>query len=881
MNIFEEAAANRQQLIISQGNLSEFKEWLNNSKEPSGYSNFSIAEDVPFADIVPDNHNDKKKIDAASYIILKTLYSNENRIKECFDLAATAPQIPATVYYMEGIDSGNMNFYDQLGKTLEARPMSDNLAIVAHNTYDLGEWHLAGQKEDIRTLSPEKRKDLDNILDVYTRYASRNQNVTGPGAYNKIRFAERIFARGDLLNYNNLTTEQRKLAVNQYINALPNRPRHVGEDDRRIVETLALLDEKYLTVDLLKDVLMKTEKEWNVERKTLGAYAHTEFELSEQDKRNHIVATYRPKSSGEYALKDTSKAKTQAEKNVNILPDDYKRIRDFLIKESQKRNKNSANAGFQSVCCELYGVTSFNEIPEGSIIGLLADVNLKTAQHDIANGNAKNLSVQAMQLVLDTDKDGYYTRQVTQQDIDTINRYSNSDKVQPNWKTKGIMDRDKILKPEKYEVGDFTSSYVSEHNKGLTGKEKQAILARSEVAFKADTIGFRLEMEGQSWDKTTEISRDFAILASDAVQQKKDFTPEQKTELKKLTGQDYSAQDILNILDRRYKDEKQLAGQRVETYKKVEAVREIAYRENKSKTTVNEKIEKLQTAYQEIKKCSKNQNFEAKDEEPYKPENVEQLISAHLARCISSGMMYEANGLSEIEKPSFMGSMFAPRKEEQRQKLNYTISIFNQALTDLTRNSDWDELKKYDGKMLSPETKTQSQRQTDNAKKNNETIKGLTQEFFYNNGHDDVQAQLAEQIFAASPQPLEKLELKNYINEPFGQDQIKKLDKMAEGEKIFSDAKAAMTQNLKNKKQALEEPLAKEANKQAQQKNEKTQARTRAAREKLRAKGGNNTLLEQIDTGIKAKEQKRASEPKTYDKLAIKEALKKKQAQKD
>ena len=243
--------------------------------------------------------------------------------------------------------------------------------------------------------------------------------------------------------------------------------------------------------------------------------------------------------------------------------------------------------------------------------------------------------------------------------------------------------------------------------------------------------------------------------------------------------------------------------------------------------------------------------------------------------------MYEANGLSEIEKPSFMGSMFAPRKEEQRQKLNYTISIFNQALTDLTRNSDWDELKKYDGKMLSPETKTQSQRQTDNAKKNNETIKGLTQEFFYNNGHDDVQAQLAEQIFAASPQPLEKLELKNYINEPFGQDQIKKLDKMAEGEKIFSDAKAAMTQNLKNKKQALEEPLAKEANKQAQQKNEKTQARTRAAREKLRAKGGNNTLLEQIDTGIKAKEQKRASEPKTYDKLAIKEALKKKQAQKD
>ena len=877
MNIFEEATANRQYLTITPENLPEFKQWLNNSKQPSGYSNFSLAEDVPFADIVPDNHNDKKKIDAASYIILKTLYSNENRIKECFDLASTAPQIPATVYYLAGRGSGDMYFYDKLGEALKTRPMSDNLAIVAHNTYDLGEWHLAGQQEDIRTLPPQKREDLDDILDVYTRYALRNQNVTGPGAYNKVHFAERIFGRGDLLNYNGLSTEQRKLAVSQFM----------GQTNIRISELLARLDEKYLTVDLLKDVMMRTEKVWdnkrrqNVERKYLKAYINTEFELSEQDKRQYISATYRPKSSGEYALKDTSKAKTQAEKNVNILPDDYKRIRDFLIKESQKRNKNSANAGFQSVCCELYGVQSFNEIPEGSIIGLLADVNLKTAQHDITNGNAKNLSAQAMQLVLDTDKDGYYTRQVTQQDIDTINRYSNSDKVNPNWKTKGIMDRDKILKPEKYEVGDFTSSYVSEHNKGLTGKEKQAILARSEVAFKADTIYFRLEMEGQPTDKTKEMSRNFAILASDAVQQKKDFTPEQKAELKKLTGQDYSAQDVLNILDMRYEDEKQLAGQRVETYKKVEVVKEIAYKENKSKTTVNEKIGKLQKAYQEIQKCSKNQNFEAKDEQPYKPENVEQLISAHLARCISSGMMYEANGLSDIEKPSFMASMFAPRKEEQRQKFNYAISIFNQALTDLTRDSDWDELKKYDGKMLSPETKTQSQQKADNAKQTYQTINDLSQKFFMNFGRDDHQAPIAEQIFVASPQPLEKLELKNGINEPFGQDQVKLLNKMAEGEKIFSNAKAAMAQNLKNKKQALEEPLAKEANKQAQQKNEKTQARTRAAREKLRAKGGNNTLLEQMDAGIRAKEQKRNSELRTFDKLAIKAALKRKQAQPD
>lgn len=877
MNIFLEAADNRQHISITQENLQEFKEWLNNDIEKSGYYNFSIAEDVPFVDIIPDNHSGKKRIEAVSYLILKALHNDENRIKECFDLASIAPQVPATVYYLAGNESGNFSFYDKLGETLKSRPMSENLAIVAHNIYDLGESHLIGQPEDIRTLTPGKSRDLADILDVYTRYAQGGQNVTGPGFYNKIKFAERIFCRGDLLNYNGLNTEQRKIAVKQYIRSLPNGPRYVGEDDTRISETLSRLDEKYWTIDLLKEVMMNTEKNLNVGHKTLGVYKHIEFEQRDNDKRGRINTTYRPKSSGEYAKKDTSKAKTQTEKNVNIIPEDYKKVRDFLIKESQNRNKNSANAGFQSVCCELFGVKSFDEIPEDSIIGLLADVNLKTAQNDILNGNAKNLSPQAMQLVLDTDKNGYYARKVSSQDIEAINRYSNKAKVQPNWKTQGIMDRDKILKAEKCELQNFTSSYVIEQNKGLTGKERQAILARSEVAFKADTIYFRLEMKGPTWDKTREMSRQFAIIASDAVQQKKDFTPEQKAELKKLTGQDYSAQDVLNILNQRYEDEKQLIQQRVETYKKVEAVMDVAFKENNDTTTVAEKIGKLQVAYQKIQNCSKNKNFEAKDEESYKLENVEQLISAHLTRCISTGTMCEANGLPGIEKPSFMASMFAPRKEEQRQNLNSAIRDFNSALTDLTRNSNWNELKQYDGKMLSSETREQSQKKADTVKQTYQTINELSKEFFRHNGHDNEQTPIAVQIFAASPQQIEKLEKKDYINDNYGQDQIKRLDKMTKGEELFSTAYKTVKNNRQTKRQAQEAPLAQEAAKQKAQQIEKTQVRTRAAREKLRAKSGNVTLLEKIDAGIKAKEQKQVNEPKTFDKLAVKEALKRKQ----
>ena len=866
MNIFKEAADNRQYLTITQENLSEFKEWLNNSNELSGYFNFSIAEDVPFADIIPDNHNDKKKIEAASYIIFRTL-QDDDRMKECFDLSAIAPQVPSTVYYITGNRSGNNSFFEKLGETIKARKMTDNLALVAHNIYEISEFCLPGQQEDIRTLPKEKREDLKNILEIYTRsnYGVKNLDHE-QGAYNKIRFASAIFSRGDLLNYDGLSGEQRKQAVAQYIRSLPNKPKYVGEDDTRISEALTRLDEKYLTVDLLKDVMMGTERVWdeklhkNIERMSLRAYAHVEFELSGKDKINRIEATYQPRSSGEYAKKDTSKAKNQAEKNANILSYDYKKVRDFLIKESKKRNKNSANFGFQSVCCELYGVKSFDEVP--SLIGLLADVNLKTAQHDILNGNVRNLSPQAIQLVLDTDKNGYYARKVSSQDIEAINHYSDKTKVNPSHKTKAIIDRDKIL-----EVGDHVlnnPNTFNEHYKGLTGKEKQAILARSEVAFKANTIYFRLEMAGQTFEKSIIKSREFAIIASDAVQQKKDFTLEQKAELKELTGQDYSAQDILNILDKRYKDEKKLVQQRIEIYKKVEAVKDIANKESKDKTTADNLIKKLQTAYKEIQNCSKNKNFEAKDEEAYKSENVELLI----ADCLNG----RKRSLFYIEKPSFIASIFAQRKEEQRQKLNSSIHNFNQVLSLLAHETNL-EVKQYAGKILSPGTREQSQKKADNAGQTSQTINELSQEFFKYHGYDDHQVTLATQIFAASPQPIEKLRNKDYISDYHGRDEIEQLEKMSKGEKIFSSAYKTMEDKQQAKRQATEATLVQEASKQKAQQTREIQARTRAAREKIRAKGGNVTLLEKIDAGIKDKEEKRSKESKTFDKLAIKEAL--------
>ena len=146
-----------------------------------------------------------------------------------------------------------------------------------------------------------------------------------------------------MLNYNGLSNDQRKQAARAYANA------QYEQKKNGIRETILHLDEKYLTIDILKEILIR--KTTNYNDKKLLHYNDIKFELTNKEKNQGYIAFYRPQSSGEYAKEDTSKAKTQAEKNVNILPEDYIKVRDIFIKEAIKRNKASANAGFKDICC--------------------------------------------------------------------------------------------------------------------------------------------------------------------------------------------------------------------------------------------------------------------------------------------------------------------------------------------------------------------------------------------------------------------------------------------------------------------------------------------------------------------------------------------------
>ena len=837
----------RHNIEINQETLSEFKNWLVNDSSPTqGNVKFHIADDIPMSDIV---FTSGKNTDICAYAIYETIRKNPDRINECINLANKNPQILLNVINIA--ENFDYDFCRKILENIEKRPMSDNLALLNSEHSYYFDKNFLGQPENITKLSFEKERHLWQILDAAERCKTaygHNNNQD----FLKFKIAEELYKRGDLLNYQGLSEEQRKKAIQTFL--LEHR-----KDG--LEQLVGRLDEKILTVDVIKELIVDSDKSLR--------YGNIRFEGT----------GWFPNSSSEYAKQDTSKAQTQAEKNVNILPDGYKKVRDALIKASKRTNNKSANAGFRTICQKLFDAKSFDEIPAEKIRGLLADVNLQTAQYDIANGKAKNLTVDALQQVINTDKDGYYIRQITNEDIATVERYGNGKRIMLPNTVQGLIDRNSVLDVDGLDFIRLSEKY-GKFSK-LSPKEKRAIISRSEVAFKADTSYFCLDMPDSRMtsEQKFKTSCRFAILASDAVQQKKDFTPEQKSELKELTGKEYTAKEILSLVDDNYLARKEFARKRSQLYREIEAVDNCCHLEQQKTSKVAEKISDLQAAFKEMQNCSKDKSFAAKDEEAYKAENVERLISQYIDQCVSAQYHSDPTPLPQLEKPSFIGSIFGSRKESERQEFNRAVEKLNAVVSRLARDVDLSELSQYKGKMLADETKEAAQQKSGEAAQNSAAVDSLTQDFCRAVSIDE-QMSLHDQIVAKSPISPENLDLNSHISDRRGQFDLEQLAKMEKAEQAISKARTTIAKSLEWKKTEKDNALQAEANLQQQEERKSLEARVRTAIQKLRSQDGNNMLLEEINEGIKAKSDKKAKNPEDFDKLAMKQALKQKKANK-
>ncbi len=125
---------------------------------------------------------------------------------------------------------------------------------------------------------------------------------------------------------------------------------------------------------------------------------------------------------GKPAPRDTTDAKTQAEKNANILPAYYTKVRNALLTLAQKqeihdRNNHGAiktlSQRYKELCAKLLNAKSWDAINEYAKNGILNDGYLIALQRDVINGDAEKLTPAEIQMVLSRDSHGFYVRKIS------------------------------------------------------------------------------------------------------------------------------------------------------------------------------------------------------------------------------------------------------------------------------------------------------------------------------------------------------------------------------------------------------------------------------------------------------------------------------------
>ena len=375
---------------ITQDNAEAFRQWFWTEKNPEmerGIHVLLTADDL-LAKILDTGAEEKKPplTDEQQKYLARAVANGRcgaQSAKILIDVAADYPLLLGRVNRIAGNRSmGGGRIYTHIHDELEKRSLVDNLPAYHAILADGGVVH-SPSAGNIGRLSPQNRRLLDDIFNRsqygatrgYSGYGSRDRDdEMQNGATSFIRD---ILSAGQALNYEQASPEFRKL-INEA----------VFYDGSRVREKLGRMKTKFYTPELLAEVLKKR---------------------------------YIP--SMESVYNNTEKAKTQAEKNANILPSYYTKVRDALLKFAEKEEIHdrqnygqlkSLTQRYQEMCARLTGARDWQSIPQEIKDGVMKDGFLAAAQKDILAGNAEKLSAETLQTVLERDKDNFYIRRIPQ-----------------------------------------------------------------------------------------------------------------------------------------------------------------------------------------------------------------------------------------------------------------------------------------------------------------------------------------------------------------------------------------------------------------------------------------------------------------------------------
>ncbi len=422
MGMFVDANGNEIKEVTAE-NIEDYKKWLQTDKNPD-VSHLFNSNDVSLADLAVSPYLDDKQTKAAAMMVYRDVARNpeDDRLNEYIDLAKKNRHVVAKSWRAMGNSVGGRAF-DNVLDMINKRPAAENLAFVLASI-EAGISNItyySGKTDDFSKISGENKKYAEELLNLAApAYLKGRYDGSDPKTSISSMCVKSLVQNGSMINLR--TSNENREVISKAL---------MNNEYRYVLKNLEALKTEYLNEEMLTILAQK----------------------------------YAPAQQ----YKDTKGAKTQAEKNVNILPKGYQNFKKAVLNLINKQDKydrtrygeeRGLNERYLEVCKKINVAENIARNPK-----CMAGLYLETARKDIEEGRVARLDKTALSDVLKHD-DGKYLAMLPQEFVQ-----NNKDLIESS-----LPKNVKISLAEQNVAGASNFSIASLGERNRTTKENKKLV---------------------------------------------------------------------------------------------------------------------------------------------------------------------------------------------------------------------------------------------------------------------------------------------------------------------------------------------------------------------------------------------------------------------
>lgn len=422
MGMFVDANGNEIKEVTAE-NIEDYKKWLQTDKNPD-VSHLFNSNDVSLADLAVSPYLDDKQTKAAAMMVYRDVARNpeDDRLNEYIDLAKKNRQVVAKSWRAMGNSVGGRAF-DNVLDMINKRPAAENLAFVLASI-EAGISNItyySGKTDDFSKISGENKKYAEELLNLAApAYIKGRYDGSDHKTSISSMCVKSLVQNGSMINLR--TSNENREVISKAI---------MNNEYRYVLKNLEALKTEYLNEEMLTILAQK----------------------------------YAPAQQ----YKDTKGAKTQAEKNVNILPKGYHNFKKAILNLINKQDKydrtrygeeRGLNERYLEVCKKINVAENIARNPK-----CMAGLYLETARKDIEEGRVARLDKTALSDVLKHD-DGKYLAMLPQEFVQ-----KNKSLIEHS-----LPEKVKIRLAEQNVAGAYNFSIASLGERNRTTKENKKLV---------------------------------------------------------------------------------------------------------------------------------------------------------------------------------------------------------------------------------------------------------------------------------------------------------------------------------------------------------------------------------------------------------------------